>query len=85
MKNPDELHIRVCRGINCSIFGAGGLVQWCEDLIANGIPMDFDVSQCTGNCKESPVVAWNGEYLTQMSTEKLTIELMKEDGTLDRS
>ena len=79
MTPTKSLQIRICRGPNCSLLGGDGLLQWCRDLIAAGIPIDHEISGCTGNCLEAPVVEWNGRYLTEMSPAKLTDQLIGED------
>lgn len=74
-----RLAISVCRGPSCSVMGSGALAQWCRDLIEAGIELEFQITSCTGNCQEAPVVQWNGRYLTEMNTAKMTEQLMEED------
>ena len=76
--NP-KLKLIICRGPSCSLAGSAALVDWCRDLEAAGLGIASDVSRCTGNCEESPVVQWNGTYLTRCSPEKLTERLIEED------
>lgn len=76
-----KLNIAVCKGPSCSLMGGSELKDWCEQLEAAGLAIQHQVTGCTGNCLESPVVEWNGRYLTDCSPEKLTAQLI-EDGCL---
>lgn len=67
----------VCKGPSCSLLGGEALLDWCRDLEAAGLPVEYEVSGCSGNCMESPVAQWNGRYLTECSPEKLTEELIR--------
>ena len=75
------LNVVVCKGPSCSLMNGSELEGWCRDLEAAGLPIDHDISGCTGNCLESPVVQWNGRYLTECTPAKLTEQLM-EDGLM---
>ena len=81
MTARDQLKIVVCKGPSCSLMGGDELVTWCEDLEKAGLAVCHQISGCTGNCLESPVVQWNGRYLTECSPEKLTSQLIQ-DGDL---
>lgn len=74
-----QLQIVVCKGPSCSLLGGDALQSWCEELVSAGLPVNHNISGCTGNCLESPVVQWNGRYLTECNPEKLTGQLI-EDG-----
>lgn len=76
-----NLKVVVCKGPSCSLMEAEDLMSWCADLAAAGLPIQHEESRCTGNCSESPVVEWNGRYLTECSPVKLTERLI-EDGLL---
>ena len=78
-RQHQSLQVIVCKGPSCSLMGGTELEQWCDALEASGLPVSHEVSGCTGNCLESPVVQWNGRYLTECSPEKLTAQLI-EDG-----
>ena len=75
------LNVIVCRGPSCSLMGSDELVAWCRDLKAAGLPLRHDISGCTGNCVESPVVQWRDRYVTEASPEKLT-ELLIDEGIM---
>ncbi|MDJ0841492.1 MAG: hypothetical protein QNK37_33600 [Acidobacteriota bacterium] len=77
----NSLKVVVCKGPTCSLLNGGELEEWCRDLEAAGLPVSHEISGCTGNCLESPVVQWNGCYLTECSPAKLTEQLM-EDGLM---
>jgi NADH:ubiquinone oxidoreductase subunit E len=55
------------------------LLDWCRDLQAAQLPIQYSESLCTGNCTEAPVVQWNGRYETEASPERLTELLVEED------
>ena len=74
-----ELTIVVCMGPSCSLMGGRDLVQWCKDLEAAGLAVSHQIRGCTGNCMESPVVQWNGRYLTACSPTQLTEKLINEE------
>ena len=76
-----SLNVVVCKGPSCCLMNGDALEAWCRDLAAAGLPVTHEISSCTGNCQESPVVQWNGRYLTECSPAKLTEQLM-EDGLL---
>lgn len=73
------LDVVVCRGPSCSVMDSADLLDWCRDLQAAQLPINCSESGCTGNCLEAPVVQWNGRYLTEVTPEKLTEQLMEED------
>lgn len=72
------LSVVVCKGPTCSAMDSAALQSWAEDLQGAGLPVHTDVTNCTGNCLEAPVVAWNGRYLTETSPEQLTARLIDE-------
>lgn len=74
-----KLSVIVCRGPSCSLHDSAALVRWCEELAAAHLPITHDISPCTGNCHEAPVVEWNGVYLTEATPERLTSQLIAED------
>jgi NADH:ubiquinone oxidoreductase subunit E len=76
-----KLKIAVCTGPSCSLLGSSELRDWCGQLEAAGLDIHHEITGCTGNCLESPVVEWNGRYITECSPEKLTSQLI-EDGCL---
>ena len=55
------------------------LEAWCRDLASAGLPITHDITGCTGNCLESPVVQWNDRYLTECTPAKLTARLIEEE------
>ncbi len=73
-----ELRVIVCKGPSCSLLGGDALENWCRELNQAGLPVKHEVSGCTGNCLESPVVQWNGRYITECNPEKLTGQLIEE-------
>lgn len=75
------LKVVVCKGPSCGLMGARRLEEWCADLENAGLSLEHDISGCTGNCLEAPVVQWNDRYLTECTPEKLTSQLI-EDGCL---
>ena len=77
-QSRSSLNVVICQGPSCSLMGCRELLAWCDALKAAGLPINFNVSGCTGNCLESPVVEWNGRYLTESSPEKLTARLIEE-------
>lgn len=76
------LSISVCRGPSCSLMGSAALADWCRDLQDAGIEINFEITSCTGHCKEAPIVAWNGKFLTEMSTAKMTEQLIAAENLL---
>ena len=72
------LNVVVCKGPNCSLMNGDALEAWCRDLEAAGLPITHDITGCTGNCLESPVVQWNDRYLTMCTPAKLTARLIEE-------
>lgn len=74
-----KLKIAICKGPSCSLLGADQLQTWCQELVQADLPIHYDITSCTGNCLESPVVEWNGEYVTDCSPAKLTERLISED------
>ena len=74
----NTLRVVICKGPSCSLMNGEDLVAWCTALKAAGLPVEHAVSGCTGNCLESPVVQWNGCYLTECSPESLTERLIEE-------
>ena len=73
------LEVVICRGPTCSLMDREALQAWCADLEAAGLPVTHEVSGCTGNCLEAPVVCWNGRIITEASPERLTETLIEED------
>lgn len=78
MEKTALLEVIVCKGPTCSLMNGSALEGWCEELEAAGLPLSHSISGCTGNCLASPVVCWNGEYLTGCSPVKLTARLIDE-------
>lgn len=74
-----KLTVVVCRGPSCSLMGGAALQNWCRDLETAGLNIRHGISPCTGNCQESPVVEWNGTYITEATPERLTERLIQED------
>lgn len=73
-----RLDIVVCKGPTCGFMGGSDLEAWCRDLEAAGLPIRHEICGCTGNCMESPVVVWNGKFVTEADPEKLTALLIEE-------
>ena len=61
------------------MMGRDELIEWCQDLSAAGIVLNQQISGCTGNCLEAPVVQWNDQLITNSSPEKLTQLLIESD------
>lgn len=82
MSGREQLKLVICQGPSCSLMGSADLVVWCQDLENAGLAVSHQISGCTGYCLESPVVQWNGRFLTCCSPEKLTSQLIQEDDLL---
>ncbi len=72
------LNVTVCAGPSCSLMGGEALSAWRRQLAEAGLPIEGDDCGCTGNCLESPVVVWNGRFLTECTPESLTARLIDE-------
>ncbi len=73
-----RLEVVICQGPTCSLMNGEELHAWCADLGAAGLPIAHEVSGCTGNCLEAPVVEWNGRIITEASPALLTETLIDE-------
>lgn len=74
-----KLFVQVCTGPTCSLQGGPALSAWCRDLAEAGLAIELGTTPCTGNCCEAPVVTWNGRYLTELTPDKLTAQLIADD------
>ena len=79
MSGKPALKVIVCKGPSCSLFGAAELQRWCEELKRAGLSVEHQISGCTGNCLESPVVQWNDQYVTRATPEGLTGRMIEDN------
>ncbi|MEE4177266.1 MAG: NAD(P)H-dependent oxidoreductase subunit E [Bacteroides sp.] len=73
-----RFHIRLCHGTACHVAGASTFIQELEKQLKiksgetdkEGL-FSLEVVSCVGACGLAPIIEINGEYFTQLTSEKL--------------
>jgi NADH-quinone oxidoreductase E subunit len=80
-------HIQVCHGTACHMLGAVSIIDIIEKKLKikagqttrNG-KFSLEVVQCIGACAQSPVISVNGEYYSNLTSERLKQILIELSG-----
>ena len=80
-------HIQVCHGTACHMLGAVSIIEIIEKKLKiksgqtsrNG-KYSLEVMPCIGACAQSPVIAINGEYHSNLTAEKMKQLLVELSG-----
>jgi NADH-quinone oxidoreductase subunit E len=77
-KPRGKYHIELCKTLSCSLCGAKDIKEYLENKLninkgetTKDNLFTYEEVECLGNCDMAPIVAINGEYHTNMDTNKM--------------